>query len=68
MDEILEKGKRLKHPKTVSVALRPEVYDWLSSIGVVSGRSVAYVIRALVEDAYDYGEHPDPAQEVSGDE
>ena len=68
MEEILEKGKRLRLPKSVSVSLRPEVYDWLSEVAVSCRKSVNYVIRSLVEDAYDQVDHPDPDQEVPGDE
>ena len=67
MEEILEKGKRLKHPRSVTVQLRLDVYDWLCSIANLRGNTVGFVIRALIEDYYDYAEHPDPAQEVPGD-
>lgn len=58
MKEILKKGDRLEKPRTVSVPLRRDVYNWLSSIAAVEHCSVSRVIRALVEDAFDYGEHP----------
>lgn len=66
MKEILEKGGRLEKPRTVSVPLRRDVYNWLSSIAAVEHCPVSWVIRALVEDAFD--EHPVVPKGVSGNE
>lgn len=65
MKEILKKGDRLEKPRTVSVPLRRDVYDWLSSIAAIELCPVSRIIRALVEDAFDYGVHPVPS-EVTG--
>lgn len=65
MDEILlSKGDRLEKPRTVSVPLRRDVYNWLSKIAASECRPVSWVIRALAEDAFDNRSD----QEVSGNE
>ncbi len=66
MQNILSKGDRLVKPRTISLPLRREVYDWLASIAAPNSCSVTRVARAIIEDAFD---HRDLAsdQEVTDD-
>lgn len=64
MQNILSKGDRLVKPRTISLPLRREVYDWLASIAAPNACPVTRVARAIIEDAFDR-RVPDPSSEVS---
>lgn len=53
MDEILKKGGRLVKPRTISLPLRCEVYDWLVSVAAEKGYPTTFIARSIIEDAYD---------------
>ena len=65
MQDLLAKARRLSSPKTVSVALRPEVYQWLKELGGSAGLPVSVVVRSFVEDGYDRYSGSAPSEEVS---
>lgn len=68
MDEILLlKGDRLEKPRTISLPLRREVYDWLYSIAGPNVCPVTRVARAIIEDAFDRRDRLSD-QEVPGNE
>lgn len=64
MQDLLAKARRLSSPKTVSVALRPEVYQWLKELVGSAGIPVSAAVRSCVEDAYDRYSSADPSEEV----
>ena len=66
MQEIVEKAKRLRRVRSVSVHLRPEVYEELEFAASNLGISISTFIRGILEDFYD--KHYSDAQEVPMDE
>lgn len=64
MQDLLAKARRLSSPKMVSVALRPEVYQWLKKLGESGSCSATVAARAVLEDAYDRYCGSAPSEEV----
>lgn len=53
MDEIVEKANRLRRVKTVSVDLRPEVFEAIASAAIGLGVATSTFVRGIIEDFYD---------------
>lgn len=67
MEEIVRKGKRLCRPKSVSVDLRPEVYEFYDGLSDLYHVGLSLFIRGVLEDFYDSHKDPLP-EEVSQNE
>ena len=53
MKDLLAKARRLRTPKSVSVSIRPEVYEWLKTLAESADIPCTIAARAVLEGAYD---------------
>lgn len=53
MEKYIDKAKRLRSPKAVSVQMRPEVYDLLRLESERLQTGTGVLIRGILEDFYD---------------
>lgn len=67
MQDLLAKARRLRTPKTVSVSIRPEVYEWLKKLAESVEIPCTVAARAVLEDAYDRYCGAAPTEEVTSD-
>lgn len=67
MQKFINKAGRLRSPKCISVPLRREVYDFLSSAAAKEMCSTVALIRGILEDVYDFYSGK-PSEEVPGDD
>lgn len=66
MEEIIRKGKRLCRPRSVSVDLRPEVYEFFDDLSDRCHVGLSLIVRGVLEDFYDSHKELLP-EEVSQD-
>ena len=64
-NQIVSKGLRLRPPKTISLQLRPEVYDWLCCLSDELHCAVGVLARGILEDAFDKASASSGNDEVS---
>lgn len=68
MEDLIAKARRLKSPKSINIAVRPEVYEWLTALATAAGIKKTQAARAVIEDSYDRYCASALIVEVPGDE
>lgn len=64
MEEIVSKGMRLRKPRVIKIALRPDLYEFLENTSVDAHCALEVLARGILEDFRDKCLVKTPIEEV----